>query len=270
MNNKKYIVKKIITILTCFILLTYINIGMISNNKYIESKELINISENQKIDNNEIEGVKVTSRGNIDRLPKSKTYIVYKLIIENKELFFYNKNYAEEIKNKLLEDTENLDINIIEISQNAIDNLSSSEEIENIITEFKEKYNKNKTYYPTISKNITSYYGYRKSPIIGASSFHKGIDIGGKYGDNIYSYKSGIIISAIYSSSYGNMILIKHNDNTQTRYAHLSSLLVKSGDIVQGGQIIGKMGSTGISTGNHLHFEIIINNLNVNPYTYIF
>ena len=66
------------------------------------------------------------------------------------------------------------------------------------------------------------------------------------------------------------MILIQHEDGMMTRYGHLKSIYVNTGDYVTGGQIIGAMGSTGISTGNHLHFEIIIDNVNINPYNYIF
>ena len=93
----------------------------------------------------------------------------------------------------------------------------------------------------------------------------------GKYGDDIYAYKSGKVIKVQYSNvSYGNMVLIEHNDGTKTRYAHMSSIIVSNGQYVDCGQKIGYMGSTGNSTGNHLHFEIIVNNKAVNPYNYIF
>ena len=128
------------------------------------------------------------------------------------------------------------------------------------------KYKKPTTCFPTISHKVSSTFGKRSR-----GDYHTGIDLCGKYGDDIYAYKSGKVIKVQYSNvSYGNMVLIEHNDGTKTRYAHMSSIIVSNGQYVDCGQRIGYMGSTGNSTGNHLHFEIIINNKAVNPYSYIF
>lgn len=121
-------------------------------------------------------------------------------------------------------------------------------------------------YFPTESHRVSSKYGNRSR-----GDFHTGIDLCGGYGDNIYAYKKGTVIKVQYSKvSYGNMILMEHEDGMKTRYAHLSSIKVKNGECVYGGQIIGYMGATGNATGNHLHFEVIIGGKPVNPYNYIF
>ena len=145
--------------------------------------------------------------------------------------------------------------------------LSEITTINNTVENYIARYKKKVICFPTKSHSISSTYGYRKS----RGDFHSGIDLQGNYGDNIYAYKSGTIIKTQYSNiSYGNMVLIQHNDGTQSRYAHMSSISVSKGQYVSCGQIIGHVGSTGNSTGNHLHFEIIINGKTVNPYNYIF
>lgn len=260
------ILHKMIIMLICLVMINYVGVGLVN----ITSKETEQISmiEEKK----EERDFKPTSRGTVRRMPETKLYTVYKLIIEDKEFVFDNLSTAELYKNKLETGTENTvsgDIKVV--SQSYVDNLANENEILEYVENLIYEYNKGKTFYPTISHRISSLYGGRKSPTAGASSFHKGIDISGSYGDNVYAYKYGKVISSGYNSGgYGNMILIKHEDGSSTRYAHLSSVLVSVGDIVYGGQTIGRVGSTGISTGNHLHFEMLINGSNVNPYNYIF
>lgn len=118
------------------------------------------------------------------------------------------------------------------------------------------------------STYVTSRFGYRTSPTRGASSYHKGIDIGASYGTNILASKSGTVVVSALSSSYGNYVVISHGDGTTTTYAHMSKRLVSVGQTVKRGQVIGLVGSTGISTGPHLHFEISVNGSRVNPLNY--
>ena len=104
---------------------------------------------------------------------------------------------------------------------------------------------------------ITSPFGYRKHPILGKYKFHTGIDIGAWSGTNILAANSGTVIAAIQSNTgYGNHIMIDHGSGIVTLYAHASKLLVKKGDKVLRGQVIALVGSTGMSTGPHLHFEV--------------
>jgi murein DD-endopeptidase MepM/ murein hydrolase activator NlpD len=110
---------------------------------------------------------------------------------------------------------------------------------------------------------INSYYGYRKG------EFHTGIDIGGHTGDPYVAAASGTVVSAGWNGNYGYTLVINHGNGIQTRYAHSSKLLVKAGESVSKGQTIGLVGSTGRSTGPHLHFEVIVNGDTVNPMSYL-
>lgn len=103
---------------------------------------------------------------------------------------------------------------------------------------------------------VTSSYGWRNHPITGKRSFHGGIDIGAPGGTQILASKSGTVVISTYNSSYGNYVVIAHYDGTKTLYAHMSKRAVSAGDTVSQSQVIGYVGSTGSSTGNHLHFEI--------------
>ena len=119
------------------------------------------------------------------------------------------------------------------------------------------------------SKRVTSDYGPRTSPTNGASSNHKGIDIGAAYGADIVAADGGTVLVATYSSSGGNYVIIDHGGGLCTVYMHASSLTVSAGQTVSKGQVIAKVGSTGISTGNHLHFGVSVNGVYVNPWNYL-
>ncbi len=130
------------------------------------------------------------------------------------------------------------------------------------------RYSGGRLLWPTTSNLITSYFGYRVHPIYRTTRFHSGIDIGAPYGAPIYAAESGKVILASYYDGYGNCIIIDHGDGVSTLYAHCSSIIVKVGQYVSKGQIIGYVGSTGNSTGPHLHFEVRINGNPVNPLNY--
>lgn len=98
---------------------------------------------------------------------------------------------------------------------------------------------------------------------------HTGVDFAANYGTHIYSWKAGTVTIAGWSGGYGNFIEVNHNDGTVSRYAHCSKLAVSVGQTVSAGQTIGYVGSTGNSTGNHLHFEIKVNGSFVNPLNYL-
>lgn len=122
----------------------------------------------------------------------------------------------------------------------------------------------------TTSRRITSDYGGRNTGIKGASTNHKGVDIGGVYySSKVLATKDGIVITSKYVSSYGNYVVISHGSGNTTLYAHMSSRSVKEGDRVTQGQVIGVTGSTGISSGPHLHYEITENGKRVDPKTYL-
>jgi LysM repeat protein len=117
----------------------------------------------------------------------------------------------------------------------------------------------NKMNWPTEGHRITQYYSWS----------HHAVDIANKIGTPIYAADAGTVIYAGWGTGYGNEIVIDHGGGKQTRYAHASRLFVDKGDTVKKGQTIAAMGSTGNSTGPHLHFEVIINNVKYNPLDYV-
>lgn len=130
-------------------------------------------------------------------------------------------------------------------------------------------------YRPCETIRITSGYGYRNDPIhIGKRQFHAGIDVSPKdkvkyYQEAIYACADGTVEIASFNSARGNQALINHGDRVKTRSQHLADMLVKVGQTVKAGQIIGHMGTTGDSTGQHLHFEVIVNGKTQNPVDYV-
>lgn len=114
-----------------------------------------------------------------------------------------------------------------------------------------------------------SKYGNRKAPIQGASTFHRGWDIGGEFGAPVVAVLAGTVSAAGYTASGGNYVKINHNGTLQTIYCHFTKLLVTKGEYVQQGQAIGLVGSTGVSTGPHVHFGVLIGGEYVDPAPYI-
>ena len=119
------------------------------------------------------------------------------------------------------------------------------------------------------STRVTSDYGTRVSPMGVASSNHKGIDIGASGGAAIVAAADGTVTTAAYSSAAGNYVMIDHGGGLYTVYMHASALLVSPGQTVSAGQTIAQVGSTGISTGNHLHFGVSLNGSYVSPWSYL-
>jgi murein DD-endopeptidase MepM/ murein hydrolase activator NlpD len=122
-----------------------------------------------------------------------------------------------------------------------------------------------------ISKGwLSSYYGVRKDPFHGRPSMHKGIDFAGKEDAEIIATASGVVSWSSKRYGYGQLIEIDHGDGLKTRYGHNKTLLVEVGDVVNKGQIIARMGSTGRSTGPHVHYEILRNNSQIDPTKYVY
>ena len=124
--------------------------------------------------------------------------------------------------------------------------------------------------WPVSSRKINSPFGSRNTGIKGASTNHKGVDIGGVgYTTQVHAAKAGTVIISTKSSSYGNYVVVSHGSGNTTLYAHMSSRSVSVGQYVNQGDVLGVTGSTGISSGPHLHFEITENGSRVNPLTYL-
>jgi len=116
---------------------------------------------------------------------------------------------------------------------------------------------------------MTSRFGYRVSPFTGRKEFHKGVDIANRKGTAILATANGIVSFAGKKGPMGSVVVIDHGHGMITRYAHLSEALKKQGDTVKRGDIIAQMGNSGRSTGPHLHYEVHLNGVPVNPVTYI-
>ena len=119
------------------------------------------------------------------------------------------------------------------------------------------------------SQRITSAYGYRIHPVYKTKKFHSGIDIGAGHGLNIIAVADGVVTLSATNGGYGKCIVINHGSGITTLYGHCSTLLVSKGDSVKRGQVIAKVGSTGVSTGPHLHFEVRKNGATTDPMAYI-
>lgn len=165
---------------------------------------------------------------------------------------------------------ENIDLRLQELSQlmaqkeaqlQALDNVLMSKRMQN-----SQNYLAN---LPVRKGSITSTFGYRTDPFTGRAAFHSGMDFSGPQGTDIYAVAPGVVSYAGLKSGYGNVIEVTHGNGYVTRYAHAQSLVAKVGDLVTKDQLIAYMGSTGRSTGTHLHYEVLENGKQIDPATYI-
>lgn len=116
---------------------------------------------------------------------------------------------------------------------------------------------------------ISSPYGYRNHPVLGRTKFHSGLDLAAPGGSNILAAADGTVRSAGWNGGYGYCVVIDHGGGVATLYGHASKLLVSSGQKVTKGQVIALVGTTGMSTGNHLHFEVLKNGATTDPMAYL-
>jgi murein DD-endopeptidase MepM/ murein hydrolase activator NlpD len=112
---------------------------------------------------------------------------------------------------------------------------------------------------------LTSTMGPRTDPLTGGADYHSGLDIAGDKGQPVYATAAGVVTQAGYSGGYGNLLVIDHGFGLETRYGHLSSFVAHTGDHVKRGEMIARLGSTGRTTGNHLHYEVMANGRLLNP-----
>ncbi len=112
---------------------------------------------------------------------------------------------------------------------------------------------------------LSSGFGIRRDPITHEMQFHHGVDIAAPQGTRIHAAAAGSVVFSGYQNGYGNTVVVQHQDGFETRYAHMGTLLVNAGDSIQASQVLGTVGSTGRSTGAHLHFEISRNGDQIDP-----
>ncbi|PID28017.1 MAG: hypothetical protein CSB55_06670 [Candidatus Cloacimonadota bacterium] len=154
------------------------------------------------------------------------------------------------LQNKIEFDTESC--------KNLAENIALQEEI----------YRATPSIYPAFGR-ISDKFGWRRHPVTGKRSFHRGLDIANERGTPIYASADGVVKATGRKKLFGKYITIEHGYGYATKYAHLHKFLVKKGDKVKKGQIIGQMGNTGRSTGDHLHYEVIYYGRKINPYRYL-
>lgn len=123
--------------------------------------------------------------------------------------------------------------------------------------------------WPVSSGYITSKFGYRRHPIYKRSKFHTGVDFASKRGTPVLATADGVVVFSDWQSGYGRMVEVRHMDGLKTRYAHNQKNLVKEGDMVKKGQTIAKLGSSGRSTGPHVHFEVRKDGKALNPLKFV-
>ena len=165
------------------------------------------------------------------------------------------KNYKSSIKENVIEN-----INV----KNIIDN-QEVQRIQNIQNENIENRSFGKILWPVKSGRITSKFGNRNHPVLKSVKFHRGVDIAVSLGTPVYAGIRGIVTFAGKRGNYGNLIEIEGSDGIKVRYAHLSKIDVVAGQRVSDGEKVAETGNTGMSTGPHLHYEIIVDDSPVNP-----
>jgi len=181
-------------------------------------------------------------------------------IPQTDHIFSYDDNLSQEY-NELVKYTK-----IIKAKTNF--NSKTHKELLSIVTNKGKFWQHMPSIFPAYGR-ITDTFGWRRDPFTGRRGFHAGIDIANDIGTPVYATADGIISETNRKSDYGNFILINHGNSLRTRYAHLYKILVKEGERVEKGQIIGLMGSTGRSTGSHLHYEVIKGKQELSPYSYL-
>jgi len=165
---------------------------------------------------------------------------------------------------------DNIDLRLQELSTLIAQKEAQIKALDRILSQ--KKWQSNLNYLanlPVRQGAITSTYGYRTDPFTGRTAFHAGMDFSGAEGEDIYAVAAGIVSFAGQKSGYGNVIEVTHGDGYITRYAHAQRLAAKEGDMVAKDQVIAYMGSTGRSTGTHLHYEVLVNGKQIDPMTYV-
>ena len=230
--------------------------------EYIAERELIELCEQElqaQMEVLELAKANVeTEQENLQNLIEQKNHDIleYETDINNKEAAI--KEYKEMIAEQEAE-IEALEAAIAEEKKALLANSGEALKYDGGVFKFPlAKYTR-----------ISDDYGYRIHPTLGIEQFHNGVDFAAPAGTAIYAAYDGKVVAATYSTTMGNYVMIDHGDSLYTIYMHASSLYVSKGDIVVRGETIAAVGSTGRSTGNHLHFSVRLNGSYVSPWNYL-
>ena len=234
------------------------------NNIYIvqevvaQDKQMLKDLESDK---SEVEDKKETLDKN-----KEEAKVIKDELVKDKEGLEEDKSELEKLKEELLEEEEALEEKLQKIAakESTVSNnsTSGSSSTSNAVIS-------NGSWPVPGYSRISSPFGYRIHPVLGTKKLHTGIDIPAPTGTPAVAVASGTVIYSGVQGSYGNTVMIRHDNGLVSLYAHNSSLVVKVGDRVKKGQVVTKIGSTGRSTGPHLHFEIRVNGTPQNPLNYL-
>ena len=192
---------------------------------------------------------------------------------EDEIIEVFNESVAEKNRKEIPKSVDNIDIEELSF------NMSEQELSDDTKAEvFKipppsncsyEKVGISFAYTEPLTGTVTSKYGYRDHPIINDASFHTGVDIAAKSGTAIKCFADGVVLDAGFNKTYGNYLLIEHTNGIRSFYGHNSKLKVKDGQRVKKGQTVALVGTTGMSTGPHLHFEVRNGSKRLDPLHYI-
>jgi murein DD-endopeptidase MepM/ murein hydrolase activator NlpD len=224
-----------------------------------------NIADEKKANSEEVAAKKIEVEKELEAVK-----VLYTEMEANKEELKNNEQDKEVMMSKIAKQIEDME----EISDESANELT---DLAKKASALEAKKNRIKTYFTggklgmplRVEYRLSSPFGYRTHPITGKKKLHAGMDMAAPKGTPVYAAESGVVIVAQSWSGYGNCIIINHGGGLWTLYGHLSSILVKNGETVKRGNKIGLVGSTGQSTGNHLHFEVRKNSEPVNPAPYL-
>jgi len=236
----------------------FIRMDVVEQIAYYDNTLLDELKENEQI----IEALKIEIENE-----RAEVMSVMERSLANKRLLAEKQAASQ----KILNDLSALEKNITkELKEAKAAEQAAQNEIARLVSGDTSRYVGGKFLWP--SKNsyvITSPYSMRVHPTLGVYKQHTGIDIGASYGTNVLAAADGTVIIAGWNNAYGNYVVINHGGGVTTLYGHNSSLNVSKGQKVTKGQVIAKVGSTGYSTGPHIHFEVQVNGKPVNPMSYL-
>ncbi|KHS57024.1 MULTISPECIES: murein hydrolase activator EnvC family protein [Terrisporobacter] len=217
-------------------------------------------------DKSEVEDKKETLDKN-----KEEAKVIKDELVKDKEGLEEDKSELKALKEELLKEEEALEEKLQKIAakESAVSNNSISDNSNSGSSSTSNAVISNGSWPVPGYSRISSPFGYRIHPVLGTKKLHTGIDIPAPTGTPAVAVASGTVIYSGVQGSYGNTVMIRHDNGLVSLYAHNSSLVVKVGDRVKKGQVVTKIGSTGRSTGPHLHFEIRVNGTPQNPLNYL-
>ncbi|MDF2892361.1 MAG: peptidase [Clostridia bacterium] len=268
--------------LVALLILTSALLYMINsvNDKYIKSKQeisslaVVNTAQKEEIKNlqNDAVQIQLQLEENIRALDEIKEIVGIKksseAAEENKAKQSVTTDKSKNSSDSSLQQMDQIKTSYKELSTQL---LSQRQLIDSSMVTVKKQvaYLNAKPSIKPVSTRVTATYGNRKNPFTNrGTEFHKGIDFAGTTGTPIKATGDGVVIFSGWQSGYGKVVIISHGYGITTLYGHNSKLLVEKGDKVKKAQVISKMGSTGRSTGSHLHYEIRVNGRSVNPSSY--